>query len=739
MWGRPPACGGLAGRLGQLRKSRAGGPAQAKGLPHSWIILLAAAALAQTPTAPPIRGFPVDSWKSQRELEEKARSLPQAERFHIYMERMAAKPHHAGSAGSKAVADYAAGLLKEWGYETRTEKFEAMIPYPGARVLETPSFKAALKEPIVPGDVSTADNTQIPSFNAYSAAADVTAPLVYANYGMPEDFDYLDRQGISLKGKIAIVRYGRNYRGAKPKLAAERGAVGCLIYSDPRDDGYFINDVYPNGPMRPAQGVQRGSVLDMPLYPGDPLSPGWASESGSKRLTREEAKSILKIPVLPISWGDAKPLLEQIGGSVAPEDWRGALPITYHIGPGTVPVHLKLDFEWANRPLYDVIATMPGSVYKDQWVVFGNHHDAWVNGATDPISGASALLETARVLSELRKQGWRPKRTIVFALWDGEEFGLMGSTEWAEKHLNEIERKAVVYINSDSTGQGSFSAAGSLTLESFLKEVMRDTTAPGGGRSLLDAALAANNSQKGKNPKQATERPDFQLGALGAGSDYVAFLDHAGVASLNVGFGADAGGVYHSAYDTVAWYDRFSDTDRSHAKALSQFTTTAILRLAGAPVLPFEFEGFSRAVNGYVDEIRRAQRRRPGLDLGDVQAQLTRISVASKTYEDALAALGRQSPAPAKLGKANETIGRTERALLLPDGLPGREWYRHQIYAPGLYTGYGVKTLPGIREAVEGRRTDEANQQAKRVAQVLRSLAMQVEESARLLKQAADQ
>ena len=677
----------------------------------------------------PIRGFGSDQWKSQHEREEKAVATPQRERMKIYMERMASKPHHAGSAGSRAVAEYALGLFKEWGFDAHIETFDALLPCPTARLLEMTEpvrYRAVLKEPAIAEDAGTNDPNQLPTFNAYSATGDVTAQLVYVNYGVPEDYEVLARLGIDVKGKIVIARYGHSWRGIKPKLAQENGVVGCLIYSDPRDDGYFQGDIYPNGPMRPAQGAQRGSVMDMAIYPGDPLTPGWASVPGAKRLARAEAATILKIPVMPISYGDAQPLLEQLRGPVVPEAWRGALPITYHAGPGPATLRLKLDFDWTNKPVHDVIATMPGGVYKDQWVIYGNHHDGWVNGASDPISGASALLETARTLAVMRSQGWRPKRTIRLALWDGEEFGLVGSTEWVEKHQEELERKAAVYINSDSNGRGTIYAGGSHTLETFLREVLRDLNEPVTQKSLLDAG----------------HKERFQLGALGSGSDYVGFLHHAGVASLNLGFGgADAGGVYHSVYDTVDWFRRFSDGEMVYGKSLAQVMITTLVRLADAPVLPFEFHTLSRTVHAYVEEIQKEALKNGGaVDVREVQAQLTRLHATSQAYDAELGALLKRvsSVAPEKLVKVNETLAHAERTLLLADGLPHREWYRHQIYAPGLYTGYGVKTLPGIREATDAKRWDEANQQARRVAVALRAMCGQVEEATRLLKLAGE-
>ena len=705
----------------------------------------ALAAYAQAPAAAPLRGFPSGQWKIEHDLEEQAKAVPQAERLRIYMDRIAAKPHHAGSPGSKAVADYLAAMLTDWGFDTRIETLESLIPYPTIRVVEMTApvhFRAKLAEPPITQDPATSQDNQLPTFNAYAASGDVTAPLVYVNYGQPEDFEYLKKIGVDLKGKIVIVRYGRSWRGLKPKLAQDNGAVGCLIYSDPREDGFFQNDAYPLGPMRPGDGVQRGSVMDMAVYPGDPLSPGWASEPGSKRLAREDAKTLMKIPVLPISWADALPLLQQLTGPLVPESWRGALPLTYHAGPGPATVHLQVDFDWATRPLYNVIATIPGTASKDpadkdQWIIYGNHHDAWVNGASDPVSGDAVLLETARTLSVLRKQGWEPKRTIMLALWDGEEYGLLGSTEWVEKHMDELGRNAAVYINSDSSGRGPLTVGGSASLEPFITEVLRDVADPATSKSLLEVARDRRTPAApaaGAAPRTEQRERVFHLEPLGSGSDYVPFLDHAGIPSLNLGFAA-GDGVYHSIYDTPAWYEQFSDGDRTYGKALAQVMSLAILRLAGASVLPFDFGSLSASASRWVDEIRKElPHANAKVDLRPVSLQLTRLTAAAKAYDEELSAWAKRG-APERLLKVDESIRKTERALLSTDGLPRREWYRSQIYAPGMLTGYSAKTLPGLREAVENRQWDEANQQARKLAETFRTAAAQVEEAARLLKQ----
>ncbi len=555
-----------------------------------------------------IRGFLTKDVAAEQRLEHQGQAIPEPARLRKYMEFIAAEPHNAGSPRSKAVAEYIMGTFREWGLDAQIEEFEALMPFPTVRqveVLGPKPYVAKLKEPVVPQDPDSGEAHQLPTFNAYGATGDVTGDVVYANFGVPEDYEWLDKQGISVKGKIVITRYGKSWRGIKVKVAAEHGAIACLIYSDPHEDGYFQEDVYPKGPMRPPGGVQRGSVVDMPLYPGDPLSPGWASEKGSKRLTLAEAKTLMKIPVLPLSYGDAQPILEQLTGPVVPGDWRGSLPITYHAGPGATRVHMKTDYDWTSKPLFDVIATIPGSETADEWVIAGNHHDAWVNGADDPVSGAVALMETARSLAILEKQGWKPKRTIKIALWDGEEFGLLGSTEWAEKHQDELKQKAVAYLNSDSTSRGWIHVAGSHTLEEFVTQVAEGIQQPGTSKNLADYALHHPPAEDQDHPESPSKDKTFTIGALGAGSDYVAFLDYLGVASMNEEFGGETkSGIYHSIYDSIYWYTHFSDTTFVDGKALSEYTATALLRLADAFVLPFEFDHLVNTVGRYLDEIR---------------------------------------------------------------------------------------------------------------------------------------
>jgi N-acetylated-alpha-linked acidic dipeptidase len=689
--------------------------------------VLPVCSLAQSGT---MRGFLSKDIASERDLEKQAQAIPDSTRLRRNMEHIASKPHHAGSPGSKEMAEYILGQLKGFGLNAQIEQFEALIPYPTTRVVEVlgpKPFKAQLKEPPVAGDPTSGQAGQLPTYNAYSASGDVTGEVVYANFGLPEDYEWLQKQGIDVKGKIVITRYGKSWRGIKPKVAAEHGAIACLIYSDPHEDGYFEADTFPKGPMRPLEGVQRGSVMDMPLYPGDPLSPGWASEKGSKRLTIAEAKSLMKIPVLPISYGDAQPILEQLTGPVVPRDWRGSLAMTYHAGPGATRLHMKTDYDWSSRPLYDVIATIPGSESPDEWVIAGNHHDAWVNGADDPVSGAVALMETARALATLEKNGWKPKRTIKIAFWDGEEFGLLGSTEWAEKHQDELKQKGVAYFNSDTTAKGWLNVSGSHTLELFATEVASSVEQPGTSTNLADASLHRPRNSEGDEGDRQTPNPKnaFSIGALGAGSDYVAFLDYLGVASMNEGFGGQTkSGIYHSIYDDPYWYEHFSDSDFVDGRALSQYTATALLRLGDASILPFEFGHFAKTVTGYVDEIeKQAEKSGTKLDFAGLRAQLKQLAEVGAKYDATLNTVSQKSELPAdRVSALNAALLRTERVLTRPGGLPNRDWYKHQIYAPGFYTGYGVKTLPGIREAVDSKDWALAQKETGIVEQCLAQL-----------------
>ena len=692
-----------------------------------------------------IRGFPDDAVAAQRQREEQFRKIPEAARLKEYMEAMAGEPHVAGQPSSKRVADYTLAKFKSFGLDARLEEFEAMMPWPIETTVDLVApekYSLRVKEPVLPEDPDSGDQT--PLYNAYSGDGNVTGEVVYVNYGMPADYDRLKELGVDVKGKIVIARYGAGWRGIKPKVAYEHGAIGCLIYSDPRDDGYYAGDVYPGGPYRPEFGAQRGSVMDMPVHAGDPLTPGWGSEPGGKKNRIEDSQTILKIPVLPISYGDAAPILRQLKGKVVPNEWKGALPFTYHVGPGPAQVHMNLRFEWKNRPLYNVVARIPGATRPDEWIIFGNHHDAWVSGADDPISGAVSLMETARGLGELLKSGWRPSRTIILALWDGEEWGLLGSTEWAEKHDAELKQKAAVYINTDGTGKGWLNTGGSHGLQQFMNEVAKDVNDPRTGKPVFDEARRrAVLGEPEADRKAAEADPSLRLAPLGSGSDFTPFLQHLTLSALNVGFGGESpGGVYHSAYDTIKWYQTYSDGDYSYGRTLSQLTGTLVLRLADAPVLPFQFTDTAETLMRYVVELEKlAETKKDSkVDMKPVLNAVEALRESAQSFEKAYASVGRANSqtllAKKELQHLNTLLLTSERKLGNTEGLPRRDWFKHQIYAPGFYTGYGVKTMPQIREGLEEGRFTEAQGGVRTVSAAVNALAAQVDSAAKALQQA---
>jgi len=699
-----------------------------------------------------LEGYSPAHAATERDWETKYRNIPDPRSLRDTMERLSARPHNVGSPYDKDNAEWLLARFKEFGFDAQIETFYVLFPTPKQRLvelLEPTKFTAKLQEPPLAVDPTSSQTAeQLPTYNAYSKDGDVTGPLVYVNYGLREDYEQLDRMGISVKGAIVIARYGGAWRGIKPKVAAEHGAIGCLIYSDPREDGFFEGPYFPEGPFRPQDGVQRGSVMDT-QYPGDPLTPGVGATKDAKRLEISEAKTITTIPVLPISYGDAQPLLAAISGQVVPENWRGALPITYHVGPGPAKVHLVVASNWDIKPIYDVIAKIPGSDAPDQWVIRGNHHDAWVNGAEDPVSGASAVLEEAHALGELLKQGWKPRRTIIYCLWDGEEPGLLGSTEWVEEHGAELNEHAVVYINSDSNSRGFLVAAGSHTLEHMINSVARDVPDP---ETKLNVQRRAQLRRIGRAQKpedrEEARNADLRIGALGDGSDYAPFLDHAGVAALNIGFGGEAdGGIYHSIYDDFYWYTHFGDPEFVYERALSQLGGTAVMRMADADLLPFDPSASADIVKRYVNELKaelkekqdKVKERNRELDEGvytamaDPQKKYVpppkeevppylNFAPLENGVEAYLQAAKRYKAACSRLAVSDATVwdsptlktinGQlilTERTFMTTEGLKERPWFKHQIYAPGAYTGYGVKTIPAVREMIEEDKWQDAD------------------------------
>ena len=737
------------------------------------VLLAGLAALSWLPSSlsdePVLFGFSAESSRAERQWEEKFKAIPNPQLMREYMKRLSARPHNVGTAYDKDNAEWLLAKFKEFGLDAHIETFDILFPTPKERAVELveggAKFVAKLREPTVAQDpTSSQQSEQLPTYNAYSIDGDVTAPLVFVNYGIPEDYEQLARLGVSVKGAIVIAKYGHSWRGIKPKVAAEHGAVGCLIYSDPNEDGFKQGETFPAGAWRPRDGVQRGSVADDPIYPGDPLTPGVGATKDAKRLELKDVPVITKIPVLPISYGDAEPLLAAIGGQIAPRAWRGGLGMTYHIGPGPAQVHLKIKSDWSLKTIYDVIGKIPGTTSADQWIIRGNHHDAWVNGAEDPISGLIAVMEEARAMGELVKQGWKPKRTIIFCAWDAEEPGLIGSTEFAEEHADELKQHAVVYINSDTNGRGFFEAGGSHTLEKFINDVTRDVQDPETKVSVWKRSQLRQiaHPDDPEERQEARSRTDLRIGPLGSGSDYGSFLQHDGVAALSIGFGGeDGGGIYHSIYDDFYWYTHFSDTEFVYGRALAQTAGTAIMRLADAELLPFEFGNFSDTMQTCVKELKTvAQKMRdeiiernreldegvfaatadprvksvppereavpPFLNFAPLDNATDAIARASTEYRKALdkaAANGSATLAKASLADVNEALMESEHKLTLEQGLPGRPWFKHFVDAPGQYTGYEAKTLPAVREAIEQKHWQDADAQIVVTARVLQAEA----------------
>ena len=708
-------------------------------------------------------GFDEEAAAAQMALEAEFDASLSAAEQEEWLRILSRNPHHVGSAEGRAVVDFVAARFEEWGYEVEIAEYQVLFPSPRTRELELVApyrYTAGLAEDSLAEDPSTSrvDNL-LPPYNAFSTDGEVEGELVFVNYGTPADYEILERYGISVEGKIAIARYGGSWRGIKPKLAGEKGAVGTIIYSDPADDGYGAGDTYPEGPYKHESGVQRGSVMDMPTYPGDPLTPFIGATSEAQRLALEDAPTITEIPVLPISYRDALPLLQAMGGEVVPREWRGGLPITYHLGPGPARVRLKLEFNWDMVPAYNVIARLAGSEYPDEWVIRGNHHDGWNHGAADPISGLVALMGEAKALAELAAEGKGPKRSVVYAAWDSEEQGLIGSTEWVEHHAAQLDDHAVAYINTDGNSRGFVNIGGSHVLEKMANEVMRDVEDPQTGVSVADrrrARIEVNGSSQARDELQ--RRSDLRISPLGSGSDYSPFLQHLGIASLNISFGGEGSdGSYHTLYDTYEHYTRFRDPGLTYNVTLAQVAGRATRRLANAPRLPFEFVGLADNVSLYLSEIEtladtmreETLANNARIDSGvyalaldptrSLVAPLKKAEVPHFNFaplKNALAELEQAAQeyaehsrgAAAATERVNKLLYTSERELTRDDGLPGRPWFRHHIYAPGFYTGYGVKTLPGVREAIEERQYELAEQEIHVAAEVIAGMARRIRE-----------
>jgi N-acetylated-alpha-linked acidic dipeptidase len=736
--------------------------------------LVIAAAAATAPLAQPAAPA------SQADLERRFDAAIDPAEMGGWMKVQASEPNHVGTAKDKANAEMILAQFKAWGWDAHIDEFQVLYPTPVSQTLELLNgpkpFKATLTEKPVPGDpVTTQVKAELPAYVAYGADGDVTGELIYVNYGMPDDYKALERMGVDVKGKVVIARYGQGWRGLKPKLAQDHGAIGAIIYSDPRDDGYFTGEPYPKGPSRPPQAFQRGSVADMTIYPGDPLTPGIGATKDARRLPIAEAQTILKIPVIPISYADAQVFLSSLGGNVAPITFRGALPITYRVGPSTSKVHLAVKSDWSQKTIYDVVAFLRGSTYPDEWVMRGNHHDGWVFGASDPLSGHIAMMGEAKALGALAKQGWRPKRTLVYLSWDAEEPMLLGSTEWAEAHADELKKKGVIYINSDGNGRGFFSAAGSHPFTHLVNQVAADVTDPQTNVSVLQrmrarAQVAAASGQPSPAARAAADGRDMPIGPLGSGSDYSTFLQHLGVPALNVGFGgeAESGGVYHSAYDTYEHHTHWVDPGHAYAGALAKMAGRLMMRIADADVPVQRYGDFADTVSTYVDEVKAlANTRRteaetqarlisgglyrladdprrtngpptplkavPYLNFAPLENAVDRLKKSARDYDREIAARG-PSLTAAQKAQLSAMLLPMEQSLTNPVGLPGRPWYRHLIYAPGRFTGYGAKTLPGVREAIEEDRFADADRYSALTAQSLEAFAARLDQATNLIR-----
>jgi N-acetylated-alpha-linked acidic dipeptidase len=740
-------------------------------------LLLVAAPLCGAQSAS-LTGFRSSSVEEQLDVEARFDALLNKDNLRDWMRQMTRRPHNLGSPQAKTNAEMIAALFTSWGFDTEIETFHVLFPTPKVRELEVLGerpFTASLTEELLPSDSAhdTLAAEGLPPFNAYSADGEVRAELVFINRGVPEDYEELERRGISVKGKIAIARYGGSWRGIKPKVAAEHGAIGCILFNDPQDDGFAQGDPYPDGAYKHKTAVQRGSVVDLPLRPGDPLTPGYGATQYAKRLKAKDAETIMKIPVLPISYADAMPLLKSMAGPVAPSAWRGGMPITYRFGgEGSAIVRMKTEFNWDIVPCYNVIAKMEGSTDPDEWIIRGNHHDAWVIGATDPASGMVAVMEEARAIGALAKAGWRPKRTLVYTAWDGEEPGLLGSVEWAEHHQTELQEKAVAYINTDGNSRGFLSIGGSHSLEKMAAEIAHAVTDPQTGVSVSERARARRLVRGSFEERAAAKSSrDMRLAALGSGSDYSAFLQHLGIASFNVRFGGEGvGGEYHTSFDTFDHYTRFKDPNFDYGIALIQVCGRLTLRLAQADVLPFDFTRAASTIQGYADSVvKLADTMRtetkdlnanieagrfklaadptetfvppttkdpvPFTNFAPLFNAIIKFKSSAEAYEAQLQEhleSGREL-SEEKRHRLNRALYQAERAFLSDEGLPRRPWFRHQIYAPGFYTGYGVKTLPGVREGLEERRWTEAAEQTLRTAKSIEKYAAQIDTARKTL------
>ncbi|MFN2455195.1 MAG: M28 family metallopeptidase [Pyrinomonadaceae bacterium] len=696
-----------------------------------------------------IDGFAPNEAAQQRRFEEQFRAVPKPASAREHLRRLTAEPHVAGSMEDYKTAVYVRDQLRGYGIAAEMEEYQVLLPLPKqpsvVEMVAPRRERLKVQEEVIAEDATSASRKIVPLFNGYSATGDVTAPLVYVNYGLPEDYDAVKKLGVDVKGKIVIARYGNSFRGVKAKVAEQNGAIGILIYSDPADDGYVKGDVYPKGPWRPSSSAQRGSVQYLFQYPGDPLTPGTPSIKGTQRLRMEDVTNIPRIPVQPISYGDARVLLQSLGGAVRPNGFQGGLPFAYHTGGGAsdVRVHLKTDMDYQVRTIWNVVGRINGAAEADSWVIMGNHRDAWTFGAVDPNSGTSALLEAARGFGQMLKAGWSPRRTILLCSWDAEEYGLIGSTEWAEQHADELQKKAVAYLNVDVAVSGAnFGASSVPSMWKLIRGAARDVRDPKTGKSIYqvwqDKSRESQPEPELTDPAKGTDTKiaEARIGALGSGSDFTPFLQHLGIASLDMGFGGDYG-VYHSAYDSFHWMEKFGDPSFEYHAAAAQLWGTIALRLAMASGLPFDYTDYATQIGEFLKETERTAAKRKLSDSFD--AKVLREAVndfaeeaarVDKRRRESIVEFDKSSlqtgkgnanpPAAQKLNRINEALVAAERALIDSRGLRGRAWYTHQIYAPGFYTGYAAQPLPDLRQAIDDRNPSNAREAAERITEAIR-------------------
>ena len=689
-------------------------------------------AISQSTT--PIDGFSASRVAAERRWEEQFRSVPNPKSAREHLRRLTLEPHIAGTKEDYDTAVYVRDQLRSYGLQAELKEYEVWLNYPNTptvlELITTRRLKLNTREAVVPGDPTSSNPKITPLFNGYSANGDVTAPVVYANYGLPGDYEELKKAGVDVKGKIVIVRYGNSFRGVKAKVAEDNGTIGCIIYSDPEDDGYMQGDVFPKGPWRPVASGQRGSVQYLFDYPGDPLTPGRPSIPGEPRLKPEEATDLTRIPVQPIAYDVARTILDKLKGPVRPRGFQGGLPFAYHVG-GTddVKLHLKTDMDYKIRKIWDVVARIDGSEEKDRWVILGNHRDAWVFGAVDPNSGSSVMLEVGRGFGELLKQGWKPRRTIILCSWDAEEYGLVGSTEWAEEQAAELKDKAVAYLNLDAAVSGAHFGASSVpSLWKLMRGATRDVKDPKTGKSVYQQW---QDRARENRPETEQNPGEVRITALGSGSDYTPFLQHLGVASTDMGFNGDYG-VYHSAYDSFYWMDHFGDPGFQYHVAASQLWGTMAMRLADADGLTFDYTDYATQIREYFTEAFRLARIRNlagGLDEKAVNSAVDDLAKEAERVEKNRLEAIRNSDR-AKLAKINDALIQAERQFIDQRGLRGRAWYKHQIYAPGFYTGYAAQPLTDFRQALDDRNSTNARESLERIIEAIKRVTRTLRESA---------